>query len=326
MSFDAKYFQLAEREISDRKTRNERQLELNRREIAEKYPEIAEIDRRLMLTGSKLIKLIIDHDKDFERKLGELEADNLSCRRKLSEALVRAGKRPDYLEKQCVCKKCGDSGVLDGKRCECFMEIVRRAAAADLNKTSPMRISEFSDFSLNYYDDKQQTYLGCTARDVMSENLDFCKKYAENFHLPCNGILMRGGTGLGKTHLSLSIAGELIKKNYSVIYGSAPDLFRRAEQEHFGRENGNTVETLLEADLLILDDIGAEFESRFYSSVFYNILNNRINAAKPTIISTNCDLNELLARYGERTVSRIKTMDDLIFIGNDVRLMRAALK
>ena len=45
--------------------------------------------------------------------------------------------------------------------------------------------------------------------------------------------------------MSLSIAKVVLAKGYSVIYGSAPDLFRKAEQEHFGREDGNTVEMLL---------------------------------------------------------------------------------
>ena len=101
-------------------------------------------------------------------------------------------------------------------------------------------------------------------------------------------------------------------------------FFGKAEKEHFGGKERETIDILLNADLLILDDIGAEFESKFYNSLFYNILNNRMNAAKPTIISTNCELNELLQRYGDRIVSRLKTMDDLIFLGTDVRILRAS--
>lgn len=323
MSFDSRFYQLAEDELDERRLRNERILEGNLREIEQKFPEIYNINRELSLTSGKLITLILDHDEDFERKLCELETNNELLQKRLAEGLVKNGYPADYLDMPCVCRKCGDTGVLNGRRCECFMDIVKRAAAENINKTSPMSLSDFADFSLSYYDDKQTTHVGCTAREAMSSNLDFCRKYAEDFHLPCNGILMRGATGLGKTHLSLSIANEVIKKGYSVIYGSAPDLFRKCELEHFGREEGNTIDALLDADLLILDDVGAEFESKFYSAVLYNIINNRMNAAKPTIISTNCDLNELAARYGNRTVSRMKTMDDLIFLGSDVRLMRA---
>ncbi len=323
MSFENRHYFAAENELNERKARNERRLSSNEREISAKHPEIYKIHRDIISTAANLIQLISDHSPDFERKLDELETENLRLQAQLKQELVKKGYAPDYLEMTHICKLCKDTGVINGRRCECFMDVVRRAAAEELNNNSPLKLCKFSDFSLRYYDDKKTDRSGLSPREIMAENLEFCRNYAENFHLPCNGIVMRGGTGLGKTHLSLSIAGEVIKKGYSVIYGSAPDLFRKAEQEHFNRQDGNTVETLLSADLLILDDIGAEFESKFYCSVFYNILNNRMNAAKPTIISTNCDLNELLSRYGDRIVSRLQTMDMLMFEGVDVRIIRS---
>lgn len=323
MSFDSKFYIMAETELNNRKARNERRLESHLREIRHKFPEVAAIDDSIRGTAAEFIKLIVNNEPCTKERLQEIEQRNAIQRNELKKALAAKGYPADYLEPVYTCQKCKDKGIADGRRCECFMELVKRAAADDLNKSSPMSLSDFSQFSLHYYDDTQDTVYGATSREMMAENLEFCRNYAENFHLPCNGILMRGATGLGKTHLSLSIAKVVLAKGYSVIYGSAPDLFRKAEQEHFGREDGNTVEMLLGADLLILDDVGAEFESKFYSSVLYNIINNRMNAAKPTVVSTNCDLNELLGRYGDRTVSRLKTMDDLIFTGNDVRLMRA---
>lgn len=321
MSFDSRYFQLAEDEMNERRLRNQRILERNEREIEEKCPEAYAISRELSLTSAKLISFILNHEEDFERKLSELETKNELLQEGLKQALVRNGYPADFLDKPCTCKKCGDTGKYEGRRCDCFMEIVKKSAAEDINKNSPMSLSDFADFSLSYYDDKQPTPIGCTAREVMKNNLDYCKKYAEDFHLPCNGILMCGATGLGKTHLSLSIANEVIRKGYSVIYGSAPDLFRKCEQEHFGRENGNTIDMLLEADLLILDDLGAEFESKFYNSILYNIINNRMNAVRPTIISTNCETDELKERYGDRISSRLYSMDQLFFVGTDIRAL-----
>ncbi len=61
---------------------------------------------------------------------------------------------------------------------------------------------------------------------------------------------MYGETGLGKTHLSLAIANEVIKKGFSVVYDSAQNLFTRLEKERFGREGGNTEDTV-HRDLLI---------------------------------------------------------------------------
>lgn len=324
MSFDSKYYMAAENEINNRKLRNQRLEEAHRREISLKYPEIIRIDDEIRGTAGKIIRLIAACDPDAQAKKEKIFEENLMYREKLKQELVKAGYPAEYLEPVYTCSICKDMGVTEGRRCSCFMELVKKAAADELNRSSPMSLSDFSDFSLHYYDDSKPTAFGATEREIMSHNLDFCRRYAEDFHLPCGGILMRGPTGLGKTHLSLSIAKTVISKGYSVIYGSAPDLFRKAEQEHFGREEGNTIEMLNGADLLILDDVGAEFESKFYSAVFYNIINNRMNSSKPTIVSTNCDLNELFARYGDRTLSRLKTMDDLIFAGTDVRIRRAS--
>lgn len=322
MSFDSKFYLMAENELNNRRTRNERLLTASEREIQEKHPDVYEIHRKVSTAGARIIELVMNRDPDVKAKMAVIEEENLQLQEKLKQALVRKGYAPDFLEMQYTCKLCKDTGVLNGRRCQCFMEVVKREAANELNQSSPMQLSDFNDFSLSYYDDKQLTSYGVTAREIMADNLDFCRTYAADFHLPCNGIVMKGGTGLGKTHLSLSIAKEVIGKGYSVIYGSAPDLFRKAEQEQFGRSDGNTIDMLLDVDLLILDDVGAEFESKFYNSVLYNIVNNRMNAARPTIISTNMDFGELLARYGERIVSRLKTMDDLTFVGTDIRFLR----
>ena len=115
----------------------------------------------------------------------------------------------------------------------------------------------------------------------------------------------------------------MLAKGYSVIYGSAPDIFRRIEKEHFGSQSDtDTLDMVIKADLLVLDDVGAEFESKFYASAMYNIINDRLNASLPTIVSTNLEHSELEKRYGERTYSRLSTMDELLFRGSDVRVRK----
>ena len=134
---------------------------------------------------------------------------------------------------------------------------------------------------------------------------------------------MYGKTGLGKTHLSLAIAAEVSKKGYKVIYGSAQNLLRKVEKEHFSGGDDETINSLLECDLLVLDDLGTEFESKFNASQVYNIINTRLNFSLPTIISTNLTMSELEGRYEQRVVSRlIGEYDVLMFIGNDVRQLK----
>ena len=56
---------------------------------------------------------------------------------------------------------------------------------------------------------------------------------------------------------------------------------------------------------MILDDLGTEFSTSFSSSTIYNIINSRLMASKPTIISTNLTIRELEKQYSQRLVSRI---------------------
>ena len=78
-----------------------------------------------------------------------------------------------------------------------------------------------------------------------------------------------------------------------------------------------------DADLLILDDLGAEFATQFTVSAIYNIINSRILGGKPTIINTNLTLSELRGRYTERIVSRLMgTYSVLNFYGNDIRQLK----
>ncbi len=77
-------------------------------------------------------------------------------------------------------------------------------------------------------------------------------------------ILMKGATGLGKTHLSLAIANEAIKRGYGVIYASAPQLVSKLEKIYFSnKEDDSTFDMLVECDLLIIDDLKRNFILRF---------------------------------------------------------------
>lgn len=323
MGFENRFYSQAEKELNEINIKNSRIHDMREKEIYDKYSDISSINNALISTSGRLLSLIADKNGDISFKLRELESDNIRLQAELKAALKRHGYPEDYLEPVYNCRICKDKGMVNGKRCECFMDMVRKAAADDLNRTSPLSLCSFDDFDLSYYDDTEITKIGTTARKVMEKNLSFCKNYAENFHLPYSSMIIRGRTGLGKTHLSLSIASEVLAKGYSVIYGSAPDFFRRVEKEHFGvHTDTDTLEMLIKTDLLVLDDLGAEFESKFYCSVLYNIINDRLNASLPTVISTNLELSEIETRYGERIYSRIATMDKPTFVGNDVRAIK----
>lgn len=322
MSYLQKYYVMAENELNDRRNRNRELQQDNIKKAEQKIPEIRELRRQLATGGSKLASVLISNG-DPKAAIQNIAKDNLSIQRKIKELLIAGGFKENMLDPVYSCEKCNDTGIYNGRRCSCFMSEVEKFQCLELNTSSAMNLCSFESFDLRYYPDKAEKSDEKTVREIMSDVFSFCKKYAEEFHLPQQGIIMSGGTGLGKTHLSLAIGNEVIKKGYSVIYGSVPDLLRKIEKEHFGSySDTDTLQLLQGCDLLVADDLGAEFDSKFNQSVLYNLLNTRMNTGMPVVINTNLTLSELQGRYGGRIVSRLLTMKNLNFFGNDIRIIK----
>ena len=164
----------------------------------------------------------------------------------------------------------------------------------------------------------------------MKNHLDHCRQYAQGFSASTKeNLLFCGGTGLGKTHLSTSIAGVVVENGFDVLYESAPNLFSVFEAERFGRSNTSTVVNTaryFQCDLLIIDDLGAEMSNNFTVGVLYNLLNTRIVTGLPTIISTNLTPDEIRTRYTDRVASRLFGEFHLMwFEGRDIRLQKIGM-
>ena len=145
---------------------------------------------------------------------------------------------------------------------------------------------------------------------------------AENPGKAYNPLFIYGNSGLGKTHLSLSIASVALERGYSVLYDSVINFLRKIEREHFGKEHPetDTMELLLTCDLLILDDLGTELMTSFVHSAMYQIVNTRLITGKKTVISTNLSPDELGRRYGAPVLSRLQgEYQMLLFFGEDIR-------
>lgn len=292
-------------------------------EIELRIPEVVEINRQLFRTSRDLMQ-IIRQGGDVQRKVEALRQQNQQAQQMIRRLLEQHGYPADYLDMHYTCEKCQDTGYANGTFCSCLTELSGKLAVQELNQSVQFEQCSFSNFSLAYYNG-QHTENGMSCYKAMERVLFFCQEYASHFSLASPSILMFGKTGLGKTHLSLAIANEVLKRGFSVLYDSVINFLRQIEKEHFGREEKgtDTLELLLSCDLLILDDLGTEFRSQFYQSAVYNIINTRMNRNKPTIISTNMDYDGISYHYDERITSRIfTTYTCLQFVGTDVRVLK----
>lgn len=139
-------------------------------------------------------------------------------------------------------------------------------------------------------------------------------KYTENFKIAKEnnlGLLIYGDVGNGKSHMSFCIANKLLSLGNPVIATSMDGLLNRIKQSFnkWGSE-GETeiVNSLVNADLLVLDDLGTENKSEWSVSKVYNIIDARYRSNLPIIITTNLTITELENTYGKRTIDRINEM------------------
>lgn len=313
------------RDIIDRRRKdNEAAAEQRKRELEAVSPDLKALNDEISSAGLRAFQAI-SLGKDAKTYLAKLAEENLDAQKKRKQILADMGLPEDVLDVQYTCPKCEDRGIKDGYYCDCFKALVRQLQFDNLNTIAPAETSSFDNFKLDYYRGILESD-GTSAYDQMSQILTYCRSWANDFDRKSPSILLYGRTGLGKTHLSLAMANAVIAKGYNVVYGSAQNLLTQLEKEHFGRLKDDTSpeEMMLSADLLIIDDLGAEFVTQFTVAAIYNILNTRILRGLPTIISTNLMYDEIGDKYSERVYSRIiGNFTPLEFLGHDVRQLKS---
>ena len=319
MGYSAEVYRQATRILERRRADAQTAAALHRREVYAKLPQMQALDDEIAQTAFEVVKAIGTHS-DTQKFMDALARKNLAAQRRRSDLLRENGFAEDYLKPKYICEKCSDTGFCEGFRCKCVDELMRQIAYSSLCSDFPVERSTFDAFNLSLYSKRADPKTGVVPYSRMEEILAFCKQYAADFDLHSPSLFLYGETGLGKTHLSLAIAGAVTQKGYGVIYGSAQNLLDRMERERFKGEADGATDAILNCDLLVLDDLGAEFSTQFSVAAVYNIINTRLQGGRPVIISTNLTVKELEKRYTRRITSRIfGTYTTLAFCGSDVR-------
>ena len=258
----------------------------------------------------------------------EAAAALTAARQDLTALLAASGRPADALEPKFTCRLCQDTGTVNGRTCTCVYKVMQQLRRREIEQLSSLSISSFDTMELRYYPTTADPDSGLAIRSYMGQLLSGLKDYAEDFSPAENeSLLLMGNAGLGKTHAALAIAGIVLGKGFDVIYVSSPDFFGKIESSRF--DPSEDAETLLRtastADLLILDDLGTEFVTPYFLTVFYSLLNNRLGARLPTIVTTNITDGALLEkRYTEKISSRLSAFVPIRFLGEDIRPQKAS--
>ena len=237
-------------------------------------------------------------------------------RRKL---LSDYGLGEDYTDIKYTCPICKDTGYDMTRSCKCLREMVIRMNIRSSGMGALIDRQSFENFDLNWYANDPEV------RATMEENLAVAHRFVERLGVECDNLLLMGTTGTGKTHISSAIAGEALKRGFDVVYDSAQNIVDAFADDRFRagyRTNESKGEKYNECELLIIDDLGAEFVNQFTISALLNLLNTRQSHGLSTVISTNLPAKQLLEKYEPRIYSRICGSDYriLVFKGRDHRI------
>jgi DNA replication protein DnaC len=142
---------------------------------------------------------------------------------------------------------------------------------------------------------------------------------------PAEGLLLSGTVGSGKTHLAAAIVRERIERGSPASFRRMADLYS-ALRESF-RLNTSESEVLrpyVDAQIIVLDDLGAGGLSDFERRSTLEILDQRLNRERPTIVTTNWELADIAEKMDDRIGSRLATYRNSRLAGADRRLAFAS--
>ncbi len=162
-----------------------------------------------------------------------------------------------------------------------------------------------------------ETFAVDVQRQALAQALLDAQLYAEQ---PRGWLYVCGPCGAGKSHLAAAIANELAGAGWGVTYASVPDLLRFVRGGFGGGEADARLEALMHIDLLMLDDIGAEYLTAWAQEQLFILLNARYLADRATILTSNDRLEALPTRLQ----SRIRELSHIIWLPvSDYRRLRA---
>ena len=303
---------------------NEAEHEEKLKALQLKFPRLKEIQNELESFGIEISQAVLKNPTNYEGVIHTFESASKKLLSEKAYLLTDNNIPLDYLELQYECSICHDTVYVQGNQlCQCFNQKLVEHLYQMSNIKTRIQKENFNSFNIDIFSDFHSDSEK-SQKDNITHILSSLEQYVYQFNPDKSpNILFYGPTGQGKTFFCNSISKYLMDKGYVVIYQTAFKLIDIIEEYRFrskGESSEGKYNMLLEADLLIIDDLGTEFNNSFTNTEIFNIINGRLLKNKPLIISTNLGLKEIEQVYSQRVSSRIYGSFDIYkFFGPDIR-------
>jgi DNA replication protein DnaC len=278
-------------------------------------PEFSDAEKR-----ARAILFNLGKAQAYGKPTKALEQELMAAKAEMALALTRLGLKKEDIEPNYECKKCNDTGKIGSKTCDCFARALKQKMIESSGAKS--NLADFSQFDETLITDPKQL-------DALKKIRVKFERYVDAYpNTTTHTFLFCGKTGVGKTFITECIARAMINKGYLVSFISAFGMNNNFLKYHttFDENKQSYYDCLLEPELLVIDDLGTEpILKNITINYLCSLLNDRFEAKKITLITTNLDLDGIMARYGNRIFSRIvnKADSELFKIdGDDLRLKR----
>lgn len=320
------------KEYEQKKLKAEIDADTRKRELYKKIPKLQEIDEKINSLAISTTKNILNNNcislDNFSQKIEELKEEKIHI-------LSQNNLELNYLQPFYDCPICNDTGYIQTSQYKTIMCSCLKQKLLDIafNKSNICNLDKenFDTFNASLFSDEINPKFNISPKkniiNIKNKSLDFVSNFD---NVNCKNLLFTGNTGLGKTFLSNCIANEVLKKGKTVLYQTAPVLLENIIDYKMSKQKSsleNINQSVLETDLLIIDDLGTESLNSMKLSELFNIINSRIlnlnNKITKTIISTNLNIKEIFNKYEERIGSRIAGYYDIYcFFGDDLRFKK----